>query len=400
MTKSKATRRALIFSVLSLILCFSMLTGTTYAWFTDTVASTGNIIQSGILDVGLVDLNGNSLEGKPLAFQKAAGAPADEEVLWEPGCTYNLEDFKVKNLGNLAFKFKIYIKGIDGDAKLLEAIDWTVTNLAEPGEQFELDKWYHLKPGEVFPEDDGLGIRLTGHMREDAGNEYQNLECDGVSIMIYAIQDTVEYDSFDNQYDAFAQVPEANVTFSEPQNAIAMFPATDRAAIINHINNPTDFTGSDMRTLAAKYQFSASEADRDSAYAHWNADFVVYADRDVPANDIILAGQYDIDDSTSWAENGIAFPWIYLQNTDWTVPAGTQVRLLAAHGFDISYEDVFKMKEFNCGLADVSGTDALDGITVTVELRLYKTEKVGGSYVETGADDYIVIGTTNYTFGQ
>ena len=81
MTKSQVTKRALVFSVLSLLLCFSMLAGTTYAWFTDTVASTGNIIQSGILDAALVDANGNSLEGKPLSFEKAAGAPADEQVL-------------------------------------------------------------------------------------------------------------------------------------------------------------------------------------------------------------------------------------------------------------------------------------------------------------------------------
>ena len=107
MTQSNVTKRALLVSVLSLLLCFSMLLGTTYAWFTDTVASTGNIIQSGILDADLIDANGNSLEGKPLTFQKAEGAPADEKVLWEPGCTYNLQDFKVVNKGNLAFKFKV-----------------------------------------------------------------------------------------------------------------------------------------------------------------------------------------------------------------------------------------------------------------------------------------------------
>ncbi|MBR2977294.1 MAG: SipW-dependent-type signal peptide-containing protein, partial [Oscillospiraceae bacterium] len=51
MNKSKNTRRALHTSLLSLLLCVSMLLGTTFAWFTDSVASTGNIIKSGTLDV-------------------------------------------------------------------------------------------------------------------------------------------------------------------------------------------------------------------------------------------------------------------------------------------------------------------------------------------------------------
>lgn len=108
--------------------------------------------QSGILDADLIDANGNSLEGKPLTFQKAPGAPADEKVLWEPGCTYNLQDFKVVNKGNLAFKFKVLITGIEGDYKLLEAIDWTVS-YGDTENTFDFDRWYHLLPGETFPSD-------------------------------------------------------------------------------------------------------------------------------------------------------------------------------------------------------------------------------------------------------
>ena len=47
----KQTKRALITSVISLLVCFSMLVGTTFAWFTDSVTSSGNIIKSGTLDV-------------------------------------------------------------------------------------------------------------------------------------------------------------------------------------------------------------------------------------------------------------------------------------------------------------------------------------------------------------
>ena len=51
MTNAKLTKKALLSSALSLVLCISMLLGTTYAWFTDSVSSGNNIIQSGNLDI-------------------------------------------------------------------------------------------------------------------------------------------------------------------------------------------------------------------------------------------------------------------------------------------------------------------------------------------------------------
>ena len=53
MKTNKNNRRRLFLSVISLILCISMLLGTTLAWFTDSVSSTGNIIKSGRLKVAM-----------------------------------------------------------------------------------------------------------------------------------------------------------------------------------------------------------------------------------------------------------------------------------------------------------------------------------------------------------
>ena len=53
MTKRRSTKNALISSVLALVLCFTMLLGTTYAWFTDSVTSATNIIAAGNLDIEL-----------------------------------------------------------------------------------------------------------------------------------------------------------------------------------------------------------------------------------------------------------------------------------------------------------------------------------------------------------
>ena len=126
MTKSRITKKALFLSMVSLLFSFSMLLGTTYAWFTDTVSSAGNVIQSGTLDVDLVDKDGNSMEGKVIKFVTADNR-AQEAILWEPGCTYNMEPVYVVNKGNLALKYQIVINGVEGSAKLLEAIEWTVT---------------------------------------------------------------------------------------------------------------------------------------------------------------------------------------------------------------------------------------------------------------------------------
>ncbi len=372
MSKSKATKRALIFSAVSMILCCAMLVGTTYAWFTDTVTSAGNVIKSGTLDADLVGADKTtSLEGQTISFKKADGAPAGEEVLWEPGCTYNLETVYVKNKGNLAFKYKIIVTGIDGDQKLLEAIDWSIT---EPvaGTTYDLNKWYHLLPGEVSP-----AIMLSGHMREEAGNEYQGLEAEGISIMIYAVQDTVEYDSFDNQYDAMGEVPLAAVSDIDPLRA---------QPIYNVFNLGQEIVGA---TLDTAYKFTATDNGAESKYKDWHADFVVYADKAVPADSVVLAGLYDRPGYPQYSG-----AWLGAVNTGTEIAANTPIRLLKdLGGVGVSYEEVCEFRNFYCGVGDM--TDSNTGTTLTVELRLY--EATGGE-LSTETGEYIVVGTTTYTF--
>ena len=191
MTNRKSTKRALLGSVMAMVLCLAMLVGATFAWFTDTASTGVNKIQAGKLDVALEmkDASGNwvSAEGKTLDFVKAADAKG-EAILWEPGCTYTLPELRVVNNGNLALKYMIKITGIKGDAKLNEAIEWTIGDVAMGAEQ-------HLKAGESNT------FTIKGHMKESAGNEYMDLTISGISITVYATQDTVESDSFTNQYD-------------------------------------------------------------------------------------------------------------------------------------------------------------------------------------------------------
>ena len=205
MTNRKSTKRALLGSVVAMVLCLAMLVGATFAWFTDTASTGVNKIQAGNLDVQLQyatawDENGNvttwaDAQGKQLEFKKAVGAE-NEAILWEPGCTYALPELRVVNKGNLALKYKVAITGINGSAKLNDVIDWTINdadiNLTE----------MQLKAGE-----EGAAFTIKGHMQESAGNDYMNESIDGIAITVVATQDTVESDSFNNTYDANATYP-------------------------------------------------------------------------------------------------------------------------------------------------------------------------------------------------
>ena len=221
MNNKRATKRALLTSVTALVMCVVMLAGTTFAWFTDTASTGVNKIQAGNLDVALEMAVGKkdsgetiweNAEGKTLQFKKAAGAPADEQVLWEPGCTYELPELRVVNKGNLALKYIIKVTGIEtnhevvpGEPNLKDVIDWTIkygTNKVEDNTgDTPVVTGYSLNPGASDV------VTIKGEMDKNAGNEYQGLSIDGVSVTVYATQMTAEFDSFNNEYDKDAQYP-------------------------------------------------------------------------------------------------------------------------------------------------------------------------------------------------
>ena len=207
MNNKRATKRALLTSVMALVMCVVMLVGTTFAWFTDTASTGVNKIQAGNLDIELQMKEGDNwvpAEGKTLTF-KTKDNRATDKILWEPGCRYELPELRIVNKGNLALKYKVTVNGVTGDAKLLEAIDFT----AKMGTtEIALD---NLK-GAILPSDaatasagEAVGatapITIKGVMKTTAGNEYQGLSIDGIGITVVATQYTYENDSFGKTYD-------------------------------------------------------------------------------------------------------------------------------------------------------------------------------------------------------
>ena len=101
MSKNKHTKRALLASVLSIVLCLTMLVGSTFAWFTDSVTSANNKIVAGNLDIGLE----YSSDMASWADVKDSDTVFDKDALWEPGYT-QVVYFRITNNGELAMKYQ------------------------------------------------------------------------------------------------------------------------------------------------------------------------------------------------------------------------------------------------------------------------------------------------------
>ena len=252
MNNKKATKRALLTSVMALVMCVVMLAGTTFAWFTDTASTGVNKIQAGNLKVDIVDKDGTSLKNKSLSFIKAGlktdtGAEIDPnattEILWEPGCRYLTEGFKIKNDGNLALKWKAVVnKGTTaknpGKFDLLDVIDfYLVTGTGEKQTETPLNEF----TGTLKKTETSGVYYIKGVMKTTAGNDYQGLTLDGISITVYATQLTAEFDSFDNQYDKDAKYTEViagGKTFTGKATLSTGITATDRDAVAVKATGP------------------------------------------------------------------------------------------------------------------------------------------------------------------
>ena len=232
MKKTHNTKYSIKTSIVSLLLCFSMLLGTTYAWFTDSVTSSGNIIQSGNLDIGMYWSENNT------DWHDAEGAnssPVFSYDNWEPGYT-EVRYIKVTNEGSLSFKYQMTLSPNGEVENLAEVIDvyydivtgndeFIAPNSAD--KQGSLTKVGNLK--ELIESDDAVAggvllpanelstdyysgeivVCISFHMQEQAGNEYQGKSIGTTfDIKLYATQYDYENDSFDNSYDDEAEWPD------------------------------------------------------------------------------------------------------------------------------------------------------------------------------------------------
>ncbi len=257
--KKSTTKKALFSSIVSLLLCFTMLIGTTFAWFTDTVTSSGNRIQAGTLQVGMEyrepgDAGWTDVEGEEVE-------PIFSFENIEPGYTM-LRDVKISNNGSLAIQWQlnivpqpdpeapstnydladvidVYFAIIDEDAQKPDSFADAKTTMTYVGTLADLiadadgaaygvllpengsDDFDETEAVAAGAETGSVVGRIALHMQETAGNDYQGLSIGAAfDLQLLATQFTYENDSFDNDYDANAEYPIVVNTREEAQEAL------------------------------------------------------------------------------------------------------------------------------------------------------------------------------------
>ena len=272
--KKSTTKRALLMSVLSMFLCFTMLIGTTFAWFTDEVESGVNTIIAGNLDVELYngDKQITGEDTDPAFFDDVAAGK------WEPGAMA-WETFTVKNVGNLALKYKLTFKveepteGVSlAKALRIAVVDGAplanVTGRIDPAdyewqafEEFTLTGELDLTSD---AEKEDVRTFIVWWEPSDNDNDYNmNNGNQGkkASVAFYldlfATQLEAEMDSFGDDYDAGAPwTGEANVNWYDPAETEYVLDSADELAGLAALVNGTAASSYSMRSTAIADSFA------------------------------------------------------------------------------------------------------------------------------------------------
>lgn len=234
--KVGGTKRALLTSVLALVLSLAMLAGSTFAWFTDTASTGVNRIVSGNLDVGLQYWGVGEDGKKTWLTAENSEELFDKNALWEPGYT-QIVYLKVKNNGNLALTYAMQITpvhetvGVNVDGEEFKLSDYikfgwrtfTVDGAGAPvaldreaaqtgvGGGAQLGTTLHRQAAEPMKASAEELVALVAWMPENVGNEanYSTVQPTiELSLKVLATQAAVESDSFDKTYDKDAATDE------------------------------------------------------------------------------------------------------------------------------------------------------------------------------------------------
>lgn len=288
----KSTKNKLLSSIATLLVCFAMLIGSTYAWFTDTASTGINKIQAGNLDVVLSYIEDkNTTTFVEVSTEKLM---FDDVTLWEPGA-YAYETFEVKNAGNLALHYQMnlesykfnwiesngndnYTKGVDKSLKdvLKVAVtdsfdgtreaaaalsysssldDFIYSGSLEPSDNNVFSVVIYWKPDTVTDNDYNLnnGKVATSFTSTDGQiSNATNALYHETSVVLNATQFTSESDSFGSDYDIDAYLTDAQSKAVLVTNADALNKALVSGSYVKLANDITD-TNLDINSGIASY---------------------------------------------------------------------------------------------------------------------------------------------------
>lgn len=188
MRASRKIKSALFGGALLTIITVMLMLGSTMAWFQDTEVVI-NTYTFGNLDVDIVEKknDGQIVGATTLQFVRPDGGKYEEgKYLFEPGATFQLKEFYIKNSGDVALKYRLKLDttGATGQTKLLDSMEITAT-MGDDKTPFQLDSKTRTLAADAM---DGP-VRIYIHMKKEAGNEYQNLSVWGLVVKVIAVQD-------------------------------------------------------------------------------------------------------------------------------------------------------------------------------------------------------------------
>ncbi len=233
--KKYSTKKSLIASVLSLTLCLSMLLGTTFAWFTDSVTSANNIIATGSLDVELYHANRSTNEENEKVDSTTVLFSDVDSDLWEPGAMA-WEKFTIKNEGSLDLRYEFTLNA--RNATVVNGISFaTMLKVAIVDSDFvytranveSISEWQSLEtftlPGNLGDGDEtSFGIVIWWqpstvdnlfNMNNERLGESASVD---VGVVLAATQAMGEFDSFGSDYDLGATFPSRLISVTEQQS--------------------------------------------------------------------------------------------------------------------------------------------------------------------------------------
>lgn len=185
----KSNKQALIISILATILCFTCLTGATFALFTNDPndGTIGIVVTSGDVEVDIVDTDDVTLQGRAMSFVTTS----NDDIYFEPGTTFYTQGFQVKNTGNIPVNFSL---SVSKDEKIdMEEFDkafevWIVR--ADDENSATAERLTNFQ-GRLEAGKNSEVYHLFVKMKETAGNEFQGKVYEGIGVTVYAVQGNV-----------------------------------------------------------------------------------------------------------------------------------------------------------------------------------------------------------------
>ena len=406
MTNKRSTKRALIASVISLMLCFTMLMGTTYAWFTDSVASTNNIITSGNLDVALYHTDKKDTEQEVKSDTKLF----DDIELWEPGAVV-YETFKVVNEGTLALKYRLSVDVTDNnDVKLTDVLKvGVIEGAASTTDRASLigqvQSWDKLasfeKTGDLVNTNDNSVYTVVIYWEPTSndnaynmnnGNQGKKLEVN-IGANLFATQLAYEKDSFGADYDDAAWVL-ANAD-SKVSNATELNTALQEGGLIALTddidgNITLDNVAEDTIVNFAGKTINGTVTVAEGQKVTLNGVGGVSATGSAPALKVGKNADVTLDGGTFTSESGSA---VAIANTKTEVP----MKLTINEGTAITAPTLISLDVYN-GYAgaeiEINGGD----FTATASGSYVRPISVGGADVTINGGNFVATNASSYCY--